>query len=127
RGVCVTSVSPTADDSGDAPLAMFAVEPQPPPRSTLFPYTTLFRSLKHSTKVKDGEAQKRYGGVREWRYSAVINVSLRTVPFSPTDRKSTRLNSSHVKISYAVVCLKKKNNAHLNKAQLYVAHGRTDP
>ncbi|MCR3721197.1 MULTISPECIES: pPIWI_RE module domain-containing protein [Prauserella salsuginis group] len=42
--------------------------------------------LKHSTKVKDEEAQKSYGGVREWRYSAVINVSLRTVPFSPTPR-----------------------------------------
>src|SRR5215813_14314019 len=59
-----------------------------PPRSTLFPYTTLFRS-------------------RGWpRREAPANT--RSPPSHPRDRKSTRLNSSHVRISYAVFCLKKK-------------------
>src|SRR5258708_18013566 len=67
-----------------------------PPRSTLFPYTTLFRSLRHS-----GDA----GGVRG-------NHPLRPAVQRPDrrDRKSTRLNSSHQIISYAVFCLKKKKN-----------------
>src|ERR1039458_10706067 len=61
-----------------------------PPRSTLFPYTTLFRSVVH--------ARKHHG-------------DFRMVPDpAPTDRKSTRLNSSHLGISYAVFCLKKKTN-----------------
>src|SRR5256885_11021104 len=76
-----------------------------PPRSTLFPYTTLFRSLERDpAKVAfDVEAglvtvagAKRYG------------VVLRTD--GSVDRKSTRLNSSHLVISYAVFCLKKKKN-----------------
>src|SRR2546422_3224035 len=67
-----------------------------PPRSTLFPYTTLFRSLALTTA----------GGRR---LTATVHV-LPHVVFSPdTDRKSTRLNSSHGYISYAVFCLKKKN------------------
>src|SRR5215475_15797540 len=61
-----------------------------PPRSTLFPYTTLFRS---------------HG---RWRSASYAGVA-RPVHHLPCDRKSTRLNSSHVKISYAVFCLKKKN------------------
>src|ERR1035438_10747872 len=65
-----------------------------PPRSTLFPYTTLFRSAP--MKI----APIRATTVREW--------------FLPTsDRKSTRLNSSHLGISYAVFCLKKKKHAHI--------------
>src|SRR5215203_6370571 len=60
-----------------------------PPRSTLFPYTTLFRP---------GDRLPRAGPARAWR------------PPSPGDRKSTRLNSSHANISYAVFCLKKKKN-----------------
>src|SRR6266704_4039916 len=61
-----------------------------PPRSTLFPYTTLFRST----------------GIA-WLYS-VVAILLPSL-FPPADRKSTRLNSSHVSSSYAVFCLKKKN------------------
>src|SRR2546430_3405796 len=61
-----------------------------PPRSTLFPYTTLFRSLEI---------------IPEWR---VINECLRVGRGELIDRKSTRLNSSHSQISYAVFCLKKK-------------------
>src|SRR2546422_8611100 len=68
-----------------------------PPRSTLFPYTTLFRS-----GYSDAEIAKMLG------YSRVkIAVSLYR-DFHPRDRKSTRLNSSHGYISYAVFCLKKK-------------------
>src|SRR2546427_5293129 len=66
-----------------------------PPRSTLFPYTTLFRSAPSST------ARSGPGTPRE-------RPPLRTRPLSCPDRKSTRLNSSHSQISYAVFCLKKK-------------------
>src|SRR2546430_4681044 len=66
-----------------------------PPRSTLFPYTTLFRSRAH-----EGEARHHPGeNVPTGRRAAV------------GDRKSTRLNSSHSQISYAVFCLKKKNRS----------------
>src|SRR2546430_12241715 len=81
-----------------------------PPRSTLFPYTTLFRSPDRSLHL--------------WMASAISSLP---VPVSPwintvasvliqgetgTDRKSTRLNSSHSQISYAVFCLKKKKPCH---------------
>src|SRR3989442_10037951 len=67
-----------------------------PPRSTLFPYTTLFRSLDRRRRP---EALAR---------SAPDRVARRQADRSALDRKSTRLNSSHVRISYAVFCLKKK-------------------
>src|SRR5256885_2490401 len=69
-----------------------------PPRSTLFPYTTLFRSssLRPSTRP--------FGRELEGRPSCDRSDARRAVP----DRKSTRLNSSHLVISYAVFCLKKK-------------------
>src|SRR2546430_13562365 len=68
-----------------------------PPRSTLFPYTTLFRSRRR--------------GAPEWRFRSRSPIFWR--PRSgPRDRKSTRLNSSHSQISYAVFCLKKKKNEH---------------
>src|SRR5438045_4511695 len=67
-----------------------------PPRSTLFPYTTLFRSRC----------------IVVWFYFAGIFQSLRLLEaFQAEDRKSTRLNSSHLGISYAVFCLKKKEDA----------------
>src|SRR5256885_7367211 len=73
-----------------------------PPRSTLFPYTTLFRSALR--RLRPEACQKD-------------NVLHRCAPdhgahhrIDPTDRKSTRLNSSHLVISYAVFCLKKKKN-----------------
>src|SRR5256885_11029076 len=66
-----------------------------PPRSTLFPYTTLFRSqLKWSESFLDGSFAPAKKGA--------------AVSEKPRDRKSTRLNSSHLVISYAVFCLKKK-------------------
>src|SRR5947207_8031158 len=73
-----------------------------PPRSTLFPYTTLFRSIKR------GQVQRRP--------STIVGLGNRIrpelgheQPHHLEDRKSTRLNSSHTVISYAVFCLKKKN------------------
>src|SRR2546429_4280739 len=71
-----------------------------PPRSTLFPYTTLFRS-----RASSSTATRRIGC-----------TSCRSAP-SARDRKSTRLNSSHGYISYAVFCLKKKKNLH--NAEVY--------
>src|SRR5437868_9621308 len=74
---------------------------RPPPRSTLFPYTTLFRSLCDGALPHDPPA----GGLA--RRTAAC--ALRGYPkCARRDRKSTRLNSSHVSISYAVFCLKKK-------------------
>src|SRR5258708_9338028 len=75
-----------------------------PPRSTLFPYTTLFRSQKKEDTRKEVYAEIADGGWAQDRY--VNKFAIRT------DRKSTRLNSSHQIISYAVFCLKKKNNKH---------------
>src|SRR3712207_8471311 len=80
-----------------------------PPRSTLFPYTTLFRS--------SGGADKT---VRLWEVGTgkvlhrLEGLAHPTLAFSPDgkDRKSTRLNSSHANISYAVFCLKKKNKLY---------------
>src|SRR3989442_11936336 len=82
-----------------------------PPRSTLFPYTTLFRSLFRARDRAgpscpsprfEVEANFHVGWVGSERRHMKIRLNLET------DRKSTRLNSSHVRISYAVFCLKKK-------------------
>src|SRR2546430_7211568 len=69
-----------------------------PPRSTLFPYTTLFRSLPTGSSARSGTC------------SACASRAIPTCG----DRKSTRLNSSHSQISYAVFCLKKKKNLNLH-------------
>src|SRR2546430_4304286 len=69
-----------------------------PPRSTLFPYTTLFRSTYGA-----GDGSRTH--VRSSKPIVLLGVRLRD-----SDRKSTRLNSSHSQISYAVFCLKKKND-----------------
>src|SRR5690349_22267641 len=90
-----------------------------PPRSTLFPYTTLFRSAKQGhprdlywvmpkSERKDG---RNYGKCllcgRKWSANYDRRIRLEAI-HGASDRKSTRLNSSHVEISYAVFCLKKK-------------------
>src|SRR5690349_23393583 len=89
-----------------------------PPRSTLFPYTTLFRSLSvrasndgsfvSNVKVSAANDINAANDSRE----VAVEIRGATVAASngPGDRKSTRLNSSHVEISYAVFCLKKKKN-----------------
>src|SRR2546426_7583667 len=80
-----------------------------PPRSTLFPYTTLFRSgagnVARSPRVQDRERRRR-GHIR--CQSIVTAAGELNRDLIGTDRKSTRLNSSHLVISYAVFCLKKK-------------------
>src|SRR3712207_7667023 len=75
-----------------------------PPRSTLFPYTTLFRS-RGPRRRDDGDLQERR---RHDALAAVLARSGAGAPRPRADRKSTRLNSSHANISYAVFCLKKK-------------------
>src|SRR5438876_12409173 len=85
-----------------------------PPRSTLFPYTTLFRSLWCAVRnAKAGVADKylavtAVGCTRSGRFR---HRRIRGVARRNRDRKSTRLNSSHPSISYAVFCLKKKNQS----------------
>src|SRR5687768_18080805 len=84
-----------------------------PPRSTLFPYTTLFRSLAQGWRymVECGAAvARRYLSARGGGVELIADASLRhrAACTAGRDRKSTRLNSSHGYISYAVFCLKKK-------------------
>src|SRR2546426_8749642 len=81
-----------------------------PPRSTLFPYTTLFRSRVGRDRggLRRGDERARARG-RGRRAQVRLGVS-RVPPRLDPDRKSTRLNSSHLVISYAVFCLKKKKN-----------------
>src|SRR5256885_13299383 len=87
-----------------------------PPRSTLFPYTTLFRSLFYQQRPAGADNFKLF--VREDGGSGFFYNQLTGAVDTPEryldsqarlDRKSTRLNSSHLVISYAVFCLKKKN------------------
>src|SRR5256885_5081808 len=90
-----------------------------PPRSTLFPYTTLFRSQRlgqdaHIAYPRRLAPAATRRGVTRWRAVRA------TEPTGRGDRKSTRLNSSHLVISYAVFCLKKKKKKttnSLNEAQ----------
>src|SRR2546430_10868290 len=78
-----------------------------PPRSTLFPYTTLFRSAlgRFDDAIVEGKRAVELDPL-----SLVINTDLGSDYYYARDRKSTRLNSSHSQISYAVFCLKKKKN-----------------
>src|SRR2546430_13362048 len=96
-----------------------------PPRSTLFPYTTLFRSrgelhrIRRTVEIEPGagggvvlvilDAEERHG-LRSGE--AVVNDDVAVGETRGVDRKSTRLNSSHSQISYAVFCLKKKKPRH---------------
>src|SRR2546421_1745326 len=86
-----------------------------PPRSTLFPYTTLFRSVVVDAALFDfGLAEHRHGdGDRIGRGGNVRAGDNERLEFR--DRKSTRLNSSHDQISYAVFCLKKKKKKKITK------------
>src|SRR2546426_7628717 len=76
-----------------------------PPRSTLFPYTTLFRSQRPDQRDREGGGEDRLG-----RYAPEedLQIVVQGPRLRREDRKSTRLNSSHLVISYAVFCLKKK-------------------
>src|SRR3989442_1973236 len=79
-----------------------------PPRSTLFPYTTLFRSVRQPAKIRAPDA----GPARRRDPRRGRAARLRAHALDARDRKSTRLNSSHVRISYAVFCLKKKKHTN---------------
>src|SRR5256885_10975385 len=93
-----------------------------PPRSTLFPYTTLFRSEAHRLGRRvaahaigsDGIAAALRAGVNTIEHGDGMTDSLIDVLLAKGDRKSTRLNSSHLVISYAGFCLKKKKNDQNN-------------
>src|SRR2546429_1535670 len=100
-----------------------------PPRSTLFPYTTLFRSLMRYNGNPAYEMEGRAAsGVSSGTAMQIVEDILRTLPAGigyewtgaslqerQSDRKSTRLNSSHGYISYAVFCLKKKNTLRIDR------------
>src|SRR5205085_6384473 len=93
---------------------LFILMTRPPPISTLFPYTTLFRSLDREAVrvvVGGGGDVVHPVGVRDpHRVGLGLEELLGPAVEVTEDRKSTRLNSSHSQISYAVFCLKKKNN-----------------
>src|SRR5260221_7444396 len=91
-----------------------------PPRSTLFPYTTLFRSREETRRISVLGDQRALA-LREARVDVVSNRRQRR----RLDRKSTRLNSSHTVISYAVFCLKKKKKEE--KAPATLKHYRGNP
>src|SRR3712207_8255859 len=96
-----------------------------PPRSTLFPYTTLFRSLAERIAALESDncllkeqnarletleqANAMLASENQQLRQRVVEVPAAATPAVTADRKSTRLNSSHANISYAVFCLKKKN------------------
>src|SRR5688572_31080852 len=84
-----------------------------PPRSTLFPYTTLFRSYPEETQLIANVVTSPHHSaamMRTARTHRMTELFGRLAPGVTLDRKSTRLNSSHSQISYAVFCLKKKKN-----------------
>src|SRR5438128_8955492 len=95
-----------------------------PPRSTLFPYTTLFRSM--------GIAAERAVGLSVIDLPPLVGLQMFAVATSlaplAVDRKSTRLNSSHGSISYAVFCLKKKKNytIYIHKDIRHPLNGQKD-
>src|SRR5256885_6313575 len=91
-------------------LAFFFLMIRRPPRSTLFPYTTLFRSPGDgSGSVPDRLPRQAVHAGRRGGVHRSLHAGIRGDAAADGDRKSTSLNSSHLVISYAVFCLKKKN------------------
>src|SRR5436305_10507054 len=94
-------------------LPFFSLLIRRPPTSTLFPYTTLFRSVQRLMRtLRPAREERRHDRDAVGRLRRIATGQLGEggphVPVRAEDRKSTRLNSSHVRISYAVFCLKKK-------------------
>src|SRR3712207_8084571 len=86
-----------------------------PPRSTLLPYTTLFRSTSVQRFIEQAAADPAVLAIKQTLYrtsgdSPIIEALIDAAEAGKQDRKSTRLNSSHANISYAVFCLKKKKD-----------------
>src|SRR2546430_7313256 len=95
-----------------------------PPRSTLFPYTTLFRSAQISKRwfrIRDTYGIEIAPGEDD---ALILSTA---VCIDEIDRKSTRLNSSHSQISYAVFCLKKKKKTHTTQEQQIETDQKRDP
>src|SRR3712207_8435899 len=98
-----------------------------PPRSTLFPYTTLFRSFPALPAAPRAKGHERGDGLGvPWRRGdgragkpGRHHPAGPREPRQPEDRKSTRLNSSHANISYAVFCLKKKTHGETESTHIY--------
>src|SRR3712207_7154362 len=96
-----------------------------PPRSTLFPYTTLFRSLeitsrdvkRFSEAAEEEDLIDYFDDINDHisKILEALDESKETIEIYKEDRKSTRLNSSHANISYAVFCLKKKKKQNLSR------------
>src|SRR5690606_41494809 len=110
-----------------SPRPLFCLALRPPPPSPLFPYTTLFRSQGETTTVT-GEGFEpneivdiTVDGVLVGDDVQVDENGEFSFDYVTTDRKSTRLNSSHVKISYAVFCLKKKKKQRVNMHMIAIA------
>src|SRR2546427_7462836 len=103
-------------------MSFFFLMIRRPPRSTLFPYTTLFRSDSVDVYVDEGFAPPAPG-------PAALRLYPVSHPRPPvSDRKSTRLNSSHSQISYAVFCLKKKKKKKTRHKRICtpISHGFYD-
>src|SRR5690242_21183376 len=92
-------------------VALFFLMLRRPPRSTLFPYTTLFRSRVHLVL----RAQSNLVSRDESEILRAVSQHPTNGQLGDRDRKSTRLNSSHMSISYAVFCLKKKNKGQADR------------
>src|SRR5688500_19806251 len=88
-----------------------------PPSSTLFPYTTLFRSqaLQPLENLTQSQTAANLSGIENKTMVTPTGNATTTIVNKTTDRKSTRLNSSHLVISYAVFCLKKKKQKQKHK------------
>src|SRR2546426_4766587 len=96
-----------------------------PPRSTLFPYTTLFRStlaarasVWYGAVLRGDMAAIVVGEATNLQDGTIVHVDEGKPARIGADRKSTRLNSSHLVISYAVFCLKKKKNRRLHRVRV---------
>src|SRR3712207_7422223 len=101
---------PLIPDMTRRPTQFFLLMIRRPPRSTLFPYTTLFRSadLRLREVLLEAQPQDLALAVREHAHQALDGRGVLGDPEAGVDRKSTRLNSSYANISYAVFCLQKK-------------------
>src|SRR5438477_8561908 len=120
--MCVSAV-----EFGSFKYFDFFLLSRPPPCSPLFPYTTLFRSLcgRFTARVvRDVKIEPSPKWLKD-RLEASGVASISNVVDISKDRKSTRLNSSHMSISYAVFCLKKKK--HHDQGQLMIGYLRQRP